>query len=110
MRHLAAYILLVCGGNASPSAADVTNVLSQAGVEVDTERLEKLIAELAGKDINELVELGKEKLMPVGSGGGGGGGAAAAPAAGGKCITCFPLVTSLSFPSLSICVVVSTFD
>ena len=81
MRHLAAYILLVCGGNASPSAADVTNVLSQAGIEVDTERLEKLVAELAGKDINELVELGKEKLMPVGSGGGGGGGGAAAPAA-----------------------------
>ena len=85
MRHLAAYILLVCGGNATPSAGDVTSVLSQAGIEVDTERLEKLIGELAGKDINELVELGKEKLMPMGSGGGGGGGGAApaAAAAGG---------------------------
>jgi len=54
MRHLAAYLLLQIGGNASPSAADVKKVLSAVGIEADDERLEKLIAELSGKDVNEV--------------------------------------------------------
>jgi len=86
MRHLAAYLLLVVGGNASPSAADVTNVLGAAGIEVDSERLDTLLAELDGKSVEELVTLGKDKLMVGGGismGGGGGGGGGAAPAAGG---------------------------
>ncbi len=29
MRHLAAYLLLVVGGNATPSAEDVTTLLSE---------------------------------------------------------------------------------
>ena len=74
MRHLAAYLMLVIGGNASPTADDVTNALAAAGVDVDQDRLNTLITELEGKDINELIELGKEKLMVGGSGGGGGGG------------------------------------
>jgi large subunit ribosomal protein LP2 len=78
MRHLAAYLLLVSGGNASPSAADVTNLLAASGIEVDEERLNTLIAELAGKDVAELAELGKDKLMV-----GGMAAAAAAPAAAG---------------------------
>ena len=52
MRHIAAYLLLQIGGNASPSADDVKKVLSAVGIEADDERLEKLISELEGKDIN----------------------------------------------------------
>lgn len=52
MRHIAAYLLLQIGGNASPSADDVKNVLSAVGIEADDERLETLISELKGKDIN----------------------------------------------------------
>ena len=74
MRHLAVYLMLVIGGNASPTAEDVTNALAEVGVEVDSDRLNALIAELEGKDIAELIELGKEKLRVGGSGGGGGGG------------------------------------
>ncbi len=48
MRHLAAYLLLVVGGNASPSAADVTALLGKANIAVDEERLNSLIAELEG--------------------------------------------------------------
>ena len=77
MKHLAAYLLLVVGGNSSPTAEDVTNALSQCGIDVDSERLEQLVSELEGKDLNELMTLGKEKLVV---GGGGGGGAAAAAA------------------------------
>ncbi|KAL3435863.1 hypothetical protein BDV09DRAFT_166313 [Aspergillus tetrazonus] len=54
MKHLAAYLLLALAGNESPSASDIKEVLSSVGVDADDERLEKLIAELQGKDINEV--------------------------------------------------------
>ncbi|VUC34898.1 unnamed protein product [Clonostachys rosea] len=78
MKHLAAYLLLGLGGNTSPSAKDVEAVLESVGAEVDSDRLETLISELEGKDINELIAAGSEKLASVPSGGAGG-----APAAGG---------------------------
>jgi len=61
MKHLAAYLLLGLGGNASPSADDVKAVLESVGIEADQERLDKLISELEGKDINE-VYIGKAGL------------------------------------------------
>merc|ERR1719498_1149225 len=75
--------MLVVGGNASPSAEDVTNALSQCGIDVDEERLNTLVAELAGKDLAELVALGKERLVSATAQAavGVGGAAAAAPAA-----------------------------
>ncbi|KAJ7224360.1 ribosomal protein 60S [Mycena pura] len=78
MRHLAAYLLLQIGGNTSPSAADVKAVLRSVDIEADDDRLEKLISELKGKSIDELIAEGSNKLASVPSGGGGGGGAAAA--------------------------------
>jgi len=81
MRHVAAYLLLAIGGNTSPSASDVKAVLSSVGIEADDERLDKLIAELKGKDLNTLISEGSSKLASVPSGGGGGSAAAAAPSA-----------------------------
>ncbi|MCJ1337588.1 60S acidic ribosomal protein P2 [Bachmanniomyces sp. S44760] len=83
MKHLAAYLLLGLGGNTSPSADDIKGVLESVGIDADEERLEKLLKELKGKDLQELISEGSTKLASVPSGGGGGGGAAAAPAAGG---------------------------
>lgn len=54
MKHLAAYLLLGLGGNTSPSAADVKAVLESVGIEADDERLNTLISELEGKDIQEV--------------------------------------------------------
>jgi large subunit ribosomal protein LP2 len=54
MKHLAAYLLLGLGGNTSPSAADIKAVLESVGIEADDARLEKLLSELEGKDINEV--------------------------------------------------------
>jgi large subunit ribosomal protein LP2 len=54
MKHLAAYMLLTLGGNSSPSADDVKEVLSAVGIEADDERLTSLLGELEGKDINEV--------------------------------------------------------
>lgn len=54
MKHLAAYLLLTLGGNTSPSAKDITSVLESVGIEADNDRLESLLNELKGKDINEV--------------------------------------------------------
>jgi large subunit ribosomal protein LP2 len=80
VRYVAAYLLAVLGGKESPAAADLEKILSSVGVEVDSARVTKIINELKGKSIEELIAQGREKLssMPV-----GGGAAAAAPAAGG---------------------------
>ncbi|KAF2186807.1 ribosomal protein 60S [Zopfia rhizophila CBS 207.26] len=83
MKHLAAYLLLGLGGNTSPSAADIKGVLESVGIEADDERLDKLLSELEGKDISELISQGSEKLASVPSGGAGGGAAAGGAAAGG---------------------------
>ncbi|KAJ2897322.1 hypothetical protein MKZ38_004785 [Zalerion maritima] len=86
MKHLAAYLLLGLGGNTSPSAKDIKEVFDSVGVEVDEDRLDKLLEELDGKDINELISEGSTKLasVPSGGGGGGGGGAAGGTAGGAE--------------------------
>lgn len=63
MRHIAAYLLLQIGGNASPSADDVKKVLGAVGIEADEERLEKLISELEGKDINTVRHLALSTVL-----------------------------------------------
>ncbi|KAF3388373.1 hypothetical protein F1880_003298 [Penicillium rolfsii] len=79
MKHLAAYLLLALAGNESPSASDIKEVLSSVGIDADSERLEKVVAELQGKNLQDLIAEGSSKLASVPSGGAGG----AAPAAGG---------------------------
>ena len=54
MKHLAAYLLLGLGGNTSPSAEDVKGVLSSVGIDTDEERLNKLLSDLEGKDLQEV--------------------------------------------------------
>lgn len=55
MKYLAAYLLLTIGGNAAPSAKDITALLATVGIEAESQRIETLIAQLAGKDINEVL-------------------------------------------------------
>lgn len=59
MRYVAAYLLAVLGGKASPAAADVEKILSSVGIEADGEKLKKVISELNGKDVEELIAAGK---------------------------------------------------
>ncbi|KAG7093899.1 60S acidic ribosomal protein P2 [Marasmius oreades] len=80
MKHIAAYLLLKIGGNESPSAKDIKKLLDVVGIAADDERLDKLISELSGKSIDEVISEGSSKLASVPS---GGGAAAGAPAAGG---------------------------
>ncbi|KAH7335179.1 60s acidic ribosomal protein-domain-containing protein [Rhizoctonia solani] len=83
MRYIAAYLLLQIGGNASPGADDIKKVLSAGGVDVDEDRLSKLLSELEGKDVNALIAEGTSKLASVPSGGAVAAGGAPAAAGGG---------------------------
>jgi large subunit ribosomal protein LP2 len=76
VKYLAAYLLLNAGGNTSPSAADIKTVLSTVGIEAEDDRIEALLKDLDGKNVDELIAEGTEKLASVPTG------AAAAPAGG----------------------------
>merc|ERR1712183_133415 len=80
MRYVAAYLLATMGGNASPSADDVKQILGSVGVDVDEEQLNVVIQQLAGKDVNEVMAGGADLLASVPSGGAAAGVAAAADA------------------------------
>lgn len=89
MKYLAAYLLLVQGGNTAPSASDISSLLETVGVEAEESRISALLKELEGKDIQELVAEGNTKLAsvpsagaaPAAAGGAAAGGAAAEEAA-----------------------------
>lgn len=76
--------MAVVGGNASPSADDVTAILSSVGIELqgdDQTQLDSLIAEMEGKSAEEVMAAGFEKIGKIPGGGASGGAAAAGPAA-----------------------------
>lgn len=79
MKYLGAYMLAVLGGNANPTSDDMKKILNSVGVEIDETIMTKVMSELAGKDVLEVIEEGKSKLASVPSS----GGAAAGGAAGG---------------------------
>merc|ERR1712038_533986 len=76
MKHLAAYCLLVLGGNASPSAEDVEKLMKEVGVKVDKEALGTMIEKVGAAPVQTHISNGAAKMGSVG----GGGGAGAAPA------------------------------
>ncbi|CAL9704550.1 unnamed protein product [Knipowitschia caucasica] len=82
MRYVAAYLLAALGGNTSPSAKDIKAILGSVGIEADDDRLNKVVAELNGKDISEVMNSGLSKLASVPAGGAVAAPAAAAGAAG----------------------------
>ena len=43
MRYVAAYLLASLGGNASPSEADISAILSSVGIESDATKLSKVL-------------------------------------------------------------------
>ena len=69
MRYVAAYLLAVLGGNENPTAADIEKILGSVGIDVDEEKLSKVISELKGKNISEVIAEGQGKLSAVPCGG-----------------------------------------
>ena len=58
MRYVAAYLLAVLGGNTSPSAADIKEILSSVGIDAADENVKKVISELKDKNLEELMAAG----------------------------------------------------
>ena len=67
MKHIAAYALLVLGGNESPSAADVEKLLKEAGVKAESDDIAAMLAKFDGRKFNELVSGGLAKFATMGS-------------------------------------------
>lgn len=82
MKYLAAYLLLVQGGNTSPSASDVSALLETVGVEAEESRVTSLLSELEGKSVEELIALGNTKLASVPSAGAAAASSSAGAASG----------------------------
>lgn len=76
MKYLAAYLLVQLAKEA-PEASDIKTVLGAAGIDADMDAINKLMTELSGKSIDDLVAQGSSKLASMPSVG-------AAPAAAGK--------------------------
>ncbi|CCH42657.1 60S acidic ribosomal protein P2 [Wickerhamomyces ciferrii] len=84
MKYLAAYLLLIQGGNTTPSAADIKEVLETVGSEVEESRISTLLTSLEGKTIDEVIAEGSSKLASVPTGGAGAAPAASAAAGGAE--------------------------
>lgn len=81
---MAAYLLAQMGGDASPAAKDIIAILSSVGIETDVAQLKKVMAELEGKDVAELIKAGSTKLSSMPSSGGSAAPAASSSAAPAK--------------------------
>lgn len=81
MKYLAAYLLLVQGGNAQPSASDISSLLETVGSDVEESRISSLLKELEGKSVSDLIAEGNTKLASVPSGGAAASGASASSGA-----------------------------
>jgi large subunit ribosomal protein LP2 len=82
MKYLAAYLLVQLAKEA-PEASDIKTVLESAGIDADMDQIKKLMTELAGKSIDDLVAQGSSKLASMPAVG-------AAPAAAGKANLVYP--------------------
>lgn len=69
MKYLAAYLLLLQGGNESPSASEIKNLIESVGIESDESRVSALLSSLKDKSIENLVVEGQAKLAFVPAGG-----------------------------------------
>jgi large subunit ribosomal protein LP2 len=66
MKYVAAYALLVLGGKAEPSVADIEKVLKEAGIKSDTAKATTVVDLLKGKKLHELISEGKKKMASAG--------------------------------------------
>ena len=80
MRYVAAALLLKLAGE-DASAEKIEKILGSVGVECDKTNMDLVLKNIKGKNLEELMAEGTEKLASVGGGCGGAAPAAAAAAA-----------------------------
>lgn len=59
MRYVAAYLLAVLGGNDKPTDKDIKKILSSVGIDADADSINKVINELKGKAVEDVIKAGK---------------------------------------------------
>merc|ERR1711974_78745 len=69
MKTIAAYLLAVLGGNKTPSEDDVKRILEAAAANVDAEAISKVVSELSGKSVYDVMDEGAGRLVAVSTGG-----------------------------------------
>merc|ERR1712137_1201436 len=79
MKTIAAYLLAVLGGNKTPSEDDVKRILEAAAANVDAEAISKVVSELSGKSVYDVMDEGAGRLVAVSTGGSRGAAAEEAP-------------------------------
>ncbi|ESO01335.1 hypothetical protein HELRODRAFT_185711 [Helobdella robusta] len=84
MRYVAAYLLAHLGGIEKPSDKDLQKILSSVGIDVDDTLAKKVVSELQGKNLDELVAEGRKKLASLPTGGPATAAGAPTAAAAGK--------------------------
>jgi len=67
MRYLAAYLLASLNSQVEPTKDIVIGILKAGGIEVEEEKVNHLFKELHGKNINELIKAGQQKMSAVSS-------------------------------------------
>merc|ERR1711994_671803 len=80
MKYVAAYLLAAQSGSA-PSKDAVTKILESIGADIESDKLDKVFAELDGKNVEDVISEGMSLLASVPSGGAAPAGGDAAPAA-----------------------------
>lgn len=65
MKFIAAYLLAVLGGNENPNAENLNKILNSVGIQTDNEKVEKLLKELNGKNVYDVISTGLQKLTTV---------------------------------------------
>lgn len=58
MRYVAAYLLVTLGGKTTVSATDIEKILSSVGIESESDKVNKIISELKGKNLEEVIAAG----------------------------------------------------
>ena len=58
MRYLSAYLLATLGGNTSPSVDDLKTILTSVGIDFDKSLAQKVVDELKGKSVEDLIAEG----------------------------------------------------
>ena len=69
MKYLGAYLLAAIGGEASPSADKIKEILGAAGMEVEDDLVSLVISKMEGKSVSEVLASGLSNLEAVGGGG-----------------------------------------
>mmetsp|Transcript_33685 Transcript_33685/g.105028 ORF Transcript_33685/g.105028 Transcript_33685/m.105028 type:complete len:114 (+) Transcript_33685:80-421(+) len=81
LKYAAAYLLSALGGKDSPAVEDIQKILESVECDFDEAIAVKLVTEMEGKSVHEVIASGRDKLK--GFGGGGGGAVVGAVAGGG---------------------------